>query len=64
MMDGHGGDCGGGDHFASGGGDGGAAWDVGNPKQPEPIDKPLKINGHAVTEQSHEFVIEKNDAAH
>jgi hypothetical protein len=63
MMDGHGGDCGGGGHCVSGGGDdGGSAVDVGNPKLPNPIDERLKINGAPVVDQTHEIVIKKIDA--
>jgi hypothetical protein len=62
MMDGHGGDCGG-HHCVSGGGGGGSAIDVGNPKQPNPVDERPKINGAPVVDQTHEMVIKKNDAA-
>jgi hypothetical protein len=63
MIDGHGGDCGGGDFCASGGGGGdGTAIDTGNPRQPNPIDERMKINGAPVIDQTHEVVITKNNA--
>ena len=63
MMDGHGGDCGGGNHCVSGGGGGDStAIEVGHPTQPGPIDERPKINGASVTDQTHEIVIKKNDA--
>jgi len=63
MTDGHGGDCGDGNHCASVGGSGeSSAVDVGNPKQPNPIDERLKINGSPVIDQTHEIVIKNNDA--
>ena len=63
MIDGDGGDCGGGDHcVSSGGGGDGTAIDVGNSKQPHPIDERLKINGAPVIDQTHEIVVKKNDA--
>jgi hypothetical protein len=64
MMDGHGGDCGGGDHCVSGGSGGdGSAMDVGNPKQPTPFDERPKINSAPVDDQTHEIVIKRNNAA-
>jgi len=58
-----GGDCGGGDaHVSSGDGGGGAYTDVGNPKQPNPIDERPKVNGEPTIDQSHELVIKKNNA--
>jgi hypothetical protein len=62
MSDGDGGCDGGGAHIEGGtaGGLEGAAY--GAEKQPIPIDERLKINGAPITDQSHEFVLKKNDA--
>jgi len=62
-MDGDGGgDCGG-DFFVTQGGDSGGLYPgVGSPRQPNPIDERPKINGAPVQEQTHEYVIRKNNA--
>ena len=62
MIDGHGGDCSGGDVCVSGGGGGGGdVWDASHPKQPQPIDQRPKINGAPVIDQTHEIVIEEEE---